>query len=1055
MASRRSNGKSLVIVESPAKARTINKYLGDDFVVKASMGHVRDLPQRGFGIDTTENFRPTYEILPNRLKVIDELRKLAGKADEVYLATDLDREGEAIAWHLSEALQLPADRVKRVMFNEITKGAVEEAFRHPHSLDLDRVNAQQTRRILDRIVGYELSPLLWRKIAKGLSAGRVQSVAVRLIVEREREIRAFVPEESWKLVAYLSATPDKLAALDGEWARIDHDESTNKDIQRWLAAHSCFRAELVEIAGQSSADFASSTSGSTATTPEQAALSVAEALGLEIERVERNPWEDYKHLGLEQVRVLGRLERGRVPRLSISNLETKRTTTRPPAPFTTSTLQQQASTQLRFNASRTMRVAQMLYEGVDLKGEGPVGLITYMRTDSTNLSREAVAHVRELIHSTYGERYLPSEPNVYGTKSARAQEAHEAIRPTDPQRTPESLRAALNDEQYRLYDVIWRRFVSCQMTPAEWDSTSVSVTAETRLGPARFAGNGRKLVFDGFMKVAGISSEDQLLPALELRQPVGLLDLDALQQYTSPPPRFSEASLVKMLESEGIGRPSTYATIIDTIQDRGYVEQEERKFFPTALGEVVTDKLVEHFPKILDVKFTSFMEDELDKIEESHLDWVHVLHEFYDPFRELLARAGDAMEPARSQPSSHKCPQCGSEMVYRWSKTGRFLACSRYPDCKATINVDRAGNPVVAEVTDVACTRCGKPMLRRKSKRGPFLGCSGYPECSNTIPCDSDGNPLREITEEDAKQPCDQCGEGTLVVKWKRGSAFLGCDKYPKCKNTGKLQPGVYVKRPPAPPPEEAGVKCEKCSRPMVIRSGSRGKFVACSGFPRCRNAKPIEKLEALRSESPMAIGSLAQQQAAEGGRKRSRGKAASTKTAGLHATGAQTSDSKSRGGKNRATADAAGKFDLTQLGEPPPGFAWTRTGRPVVEVLPPENKLNCPECGTILQLRRGPFGPFFSCSGFPKCKFTANLRGEAKKQADELLPAPARPKPILTDLPCDECGKPLVLREGRTGKFLGCSGYPKCRTTKQLPPGFDVSKYANSESAAELAKAR
>ncbi|MCG3127657.1 MAG: DNA topoisomerase 1 [Phycisphaerae bacterium] len=983
MSKRKSSGRSLVIVESPAKAKTINKYLGDDYVVKASMGHVRDLPSRDFGIDVTNDFSATYEVVPSRAKVISELRKLSEEAPEVYLATDMDREGEAIAWHLTQALKLPTERAKRVIFNEITKSAIAEAFGHPHDLNLDRVNAQQARRILDRIVGYELSPLLWKKIAKGLSAGRVQSVAVRLIVEREREIRGFVPTESWKVVAYLTGEASAAERLSAAWKKFSGQELTQKEIGRWLSEHGAFRAELVEVGGN---PFEAGNA--------EAARVVAEALGIEVERVSRRPWAEYKRLGLEQAEIVGTLNRHRAPALTIAGVTTKRTTTKPPAPFTTATLQQQASTQLGFSASRTMRVAQALYEGIDLSGEGPVGLITYMRTDSTNLSKESLHAVRELIGKSYGPPYLPESPNFYGKRHERAQEAHEAIRPTDPQRLPEAVRGALTDEQRRLYDLIWRRFVACQMTPGQWDSTAVSVTCETALGAARLSASGRKLVFDGFMRVAGVSSEDQLLPALEEGRRVGLLDLETRQQWTSPPARYTEASLVKSLEAEGIGRPSTYAAIIETIQDRGYVEQEERKFFATSLGELVTDKLVEHFPKIMDVKFTSYMEDELDKIEDAHLDWVHVLHEFYDPFRELLNRAGEEMQPARNEPSSQTCPQCGSAMVYRWSRTGRFLACSAYPKCKSTLNVNRDGEPVIPKTSDVACEKCGKPMVLRQSKSGHFLGCSGYPECRNTIESDEHGVPLRLVSEEELKQPCEACGAGTLVVKRKLRRAFLGCDQYPKCKNTTPLPEGVRLERKPAPPLESAGVNCERCGREMVIRTGKRGKFISCSGFPKCRNAKPLEKLDELKAG------------AASGG---------------------------AAGGGEAAGRRAA---KPTNPGEAPAGYAMTRTGRPVVETMPSEGELFCPECGSVMQLRRGRFGPFFSCTGFPKCKFVANLRGEAKKQAEELLPAPERAKPEPTDVVCDECGKPMVIRQGRRGKFLGCSGYPQCRATREMPAG-------------------
>jgi DNA topoisomerase-1 len=1003
MAKRKTPGRSLVVVESPAKAKTINKYLGEEFIVKASLGHVRDLPQRDIGIDVTDNFRPTYEVVKGRTKVVGELRALAADADQVFLATDLDREGEAIAWHLKEALNLPPGKIRRVIFNEITRTAIREAFAHPHDIDLDRVNAQQARRILDRIVGYELSPLLWKKIAKGLSAGRVQSVAVRLIVEREREIRAWVPQESWEIAAFVTADPLAAGRLRSGWREFRAGGPSQKDMQRWLSEHGGIRTELADVGGKpfdaKNAD---------------AAKAVVEALGFHVSEVRRRAWEEYSHLKLEQVELIGELSPD-LPRLVVSDLTTKRTTTRPGAPFTTASMQQQASTALGFAASRTMRMAQALYEGIDLNGEGPVGLITYMRTDSTNLSGEAIQSVRSFIRSRFGDRYLPPEPNFYGKRQERAQEAHEAIRPTDPNRTPDSVRGALTDEQFKLYDLIWRRFVACQMPPAEWDSTSVSVTCDTKLGPARFKGNGRKLVFDGYLKVAGVTSEDQILPALSIGQALGLLELEPAQKFSSPPPRYNEASLVKMLESEGIGRPSTYATIIDTIQERGYVEQADRKFYPTSLGELVTDRLVEHFPKIMDVKFTSYMEDELDKIEDAHLDWVHVLHEFYDPFKELLSRAGDAMQAARSLPSPYTCRECGGPMVYRWSRSGRFLSCSNYPNCKATANVDREGRPIYPRQTEHPCEVCGRPMIHRQSRTGHFLGCSGYPECRNTVPCDEQGEPLRLVKEDELRRPCEQCGQGTLVVKRKGRRAFLGCDRFPACKNTASLPADVRLEKKPAPPPEMAGIDCEKCRRPMVIRSGKRGKFIACSGYPKCRNTKPIDRLEELRAAAAGRGGDAGTRAGADGG--------------GLGA------DSKRRSATN-------GQPALHEPGAPPPGFAMTRTGRPVVENLPAEDQvLHCPECGSPMDLKRGRYGPFFSCTNFPKCRFNANLRGEAKKQAEELMPAPERPKPVLTDIACDECGQPTVVRTGRRGKFLGCSAYPRCKGTKELPAGFDVDK--------------
>ncbi|MFQ5807020.1 MAG: type I DNA topoisomerase [Phycisphaerae bacterium] len=1012
-ASRAANSKALVIVESPAKARTINKYLGRGFVVKASMGHVRDLPKSDFGIDLTDGFRPTYEIVRGRTKVISDLKKLAAKAKEVFLATDRDREGEAIAWHLVQALGLPPEKVRRVIFNEITKTAIGEAFAHPHQIDVDRVNAQQARRVLDRIVGYQLSPLLWRKIAKGLSAGRVQSVTVRLIVDREREIRELVPKESWKVVAYVGGDAEAAARLAAAWKEFSAQERTQKDIQKWLSEHAAFRAELAEVAGE---PFKARDA--------DAVANVVGALGYNLERIERRHWDEYSHLGLEQAELVGEFDRARGPRLVVSELSTKPTTNRPPAPFTTAALQQQASTVLRFSNSRTMRIAQALYEGIDLNGEGPVGLITYMRTDSSNLANEAVVAVRDFIKQHYGDRYLPERPNVYAKRQSRAQEAHEAIRPTDPRRTPESVRKALSADQYKLYDLIWKRFVACQMPPAQWDSTTVSLSCETALGPARFTGSGRKLVFDGFMRVAGLTSEDQILPPLEQGSAVGILALEPKQQFTSPPPRYTEASLVKALESGGIGRPSTYATIIETIQQRGYVEQVERRFHPTSLGEVVTEKLVRHFPKILDVKFTSHMEDELDKIEEAHFDWVHVLQEFYDPFKELLARAGEEMEVTRSQPSKYNCPLCESPMVYRWGKMGRFLSCSQYPDCKGTLNVNRDGEPLVPEEGARNCELCGKSMVLRQSRTGFFLGCRGYPDCRNTIACDENGRPLQLVEEQDLRQRCEACGEGTLTVKWKGRRAFLGCDRYPRCKNTAPIPPEVRVKRKPAPAPEETGILCDTCRRPMVIRTGSRGKFIACSGFPKCRNTKPFEKLEELRAVSA--------------GQDRSSGAG----TEGQNTTNTSTVETSSavQGGAAAFKGKAGENGSVVeQFGEPPPGFAWTRTGRPVVETMPEHGKLVCPQCSDTMELKRGRFGPFFSCSNFPRCKFVSNLRGEAKKLADELLPRPTKPRPIPTDIPCEACGAPMLVRQGPRGKFLGCSAYPKCKSTQALPEGFQV----------------
>ncbi|UCD27906.1 MAG: type I DNA topoisomerase [Planctomycetota bacterium] len=1020
-----ANGRSLVIVESPAKAKTINKYLGKDYVVKASMGHVRDLPSRGLAVDIENNFSPTYRIVPGRKKVITELQKFADNAEAVYLATDLDREGEAIAWHLVESLGLDESKIRRVVFNEITQSAIRDSFADPHRIDMDKVNAQQARRILDRIVGYELSPLLWKKIAKGLSAGRVQSVTVRMVVEREKEIRAFVPSEYWTIVGYFALAPDEAERLGPEWESFlseggDPDTGrTQREITEWLSANRAIRASLVAIDSKpfkptgscsENAEGASIFNGAV-----KQARQVAEALGFVVEDQEEKTWQEYADKGLHTIDLIGSIDRRRLPEFTVADIQTKRTKSNPNAPFTTATLQQTASSQLKLSTSRTMRLAQQLYEGVELAGEdGPVGLITYMRTDSTNLSADSVKTARGWIKDNCGDLYLPERPNVYASKK-RAQEAHEAIRPTEVTRTPESLKKQLSSDLYRLYTLIWRRFVACQMTPAQWDSTSVIIKADTAIGEAEFKATGRTLVFDGYYKIMGVpkSSSEQILPEMTLKQNLSPFDIEPEQQFTSPPPRYTEASLVKSLEAEGIGRPSTYAAIIQTIQDRGYVEQTDRRLFATDKGAIVTEKLMDHFPKVMDIKFTSFMEDELDKIEEAHLDWVKVLHEFYDPFHEALVVAHDQMEQARAEPSEYKCELCGGEMVYRWAKTGRFLSCTNYPECKGALNVNRDGKPIGRQKIDIPCDLCGGDMVLRQSRHGPFLGCSKYPKCTNTITCDESGEPLKLVSEKELEEPCPACGEGVLQVRRRGVRAFLGCSKYPECKNTKSLPKDVRLERK-ITPVQEAGVDCERCGKPMIIRSGRRGKFIACSGFPRCRNTKPIEQIEELKSKAtagePAAV--------ADKGKKR---------------RSARKNADKAKAARKTASKAAKAGKGPDGLGPPPPGFAWTRTGKPVVENWP-EGVLYCPECGGEMALRAGRFGPFYSCGNFPKCKFVANLRGKAKKRADIEMPPPEKAKPIPTDIDCEECGQQMVIREGPSGKFLGCSTFPTCKSTKPLP---------------------
>jgi len=998
-----SGGKALVIVESPAKAKTINRYLGSAYEVMASMGHVRDLPESDVGIDFENDFEPIYEVLPSKRKTVNGLKKAASKANKVYLATDLDREGEAIAWHLLHALELGDKPSQRVVFNEITKTAIKEAFANPHELDMDKVSAQQARRLLDRIVGYQLSPLLQAKIARGLSAGRVQSVAVRVIVDREKEIRAFVPKESWRILGCFGTDIAKAAKHREAWnAFLEGGKGkkggpTVKERNKWLSKHEALYAELIKFDGR---EFKPDGVGE--------ARSVAEALGFEVAGVEETELEGFAGKGYRSTVVKGTVNPEKAASFEIADVSTKRTTTRPNAPFTTATLQQAASSALGFAPSRTMRVAQQLYEGVDLgASDGPVGLITYMRTDSTNLSKDSVEAARHLIAEKYSKDHLPDRPNVFG-KAKRAQEAHEAIRPSDVHHTPDSLKGTLTAEQSKLYDLIWRRFVACQMAPARWDSTTILIRAQTSAGEATFRTSGRRLIFDGYLRVMGVdSSSDVVLPELKTGAAVAPLQIDPQQQYTSPPPRYSEAALVKKLEAEGIGRPSTYAAIIQTIQDRGYVDLVDKKLKPTARGELVTEKLVAHFPKIMDLKFTSYMEDELDKIEDAGMNWVDVLREFYDPFKESLDKAQLEMERARAEPSEFSCEECGKPMVYRIGKNGRFLACSGYPECKGAMNIDEEGNPVADVVAKDPCSVCGKKMILRKSRMGPFLGCTGYPECTNTLPCDEHGVALRKVDAKDIQERCGECGS-PMTVKWARGKAFLGCTAYPKCKATQQMPEGVYVEKPK---PKETDARCDKCGRPIVIRKGRRGEFLSCSGFPRCRNAMPMEKLEHLKE---------------------------------LEAKG-EIPDAPPPGANGRSSAaaknlprDAKGKVDIAALGPPPPGFAWTRTGRPVVETWPKDD-LTCPECGAECTAKTGRFGPYFGCSRYPKCRFVANLRGAAKKHAEAEMPGATKPKPIPTEIPCEQCGAHMVIRTGRTGPFLGCSTYPKCRNSQPLPEGSTV----------------
>jgi DNA topoisomerase-1 len=754
--------KSLVIVESPAKAKTINRYLGPGFEVKASMGHVRDLPSKGLNVDIEDGFEPTYDIMPGKKRVVTSLKAAAKKCDKLYLATDLDREGEAIAWHLAQILNVPEDRTYRVIFNAITQSAIKDAFERPGRIDVDKVNAQQARRILDRIVGYQISPLLWKKVTRGLSAGRVQSVAVKMIVQKEREIRAFEPEEYWLIPAVF--TTDLQGDYTQRWRdfitpRKEGDKGpTLQQQSKWLAEHGAFKAELHTVGG-----------------------------------------EKFKATNEKEAQeVFGAIQ---AASFQISGIETKESVSRPSAPFITSTLQQAAANRLGFSAKRTMSVAQQLYEGIDLGSMGSLGLITYMRTDSTHLSNEAVKEARGYIEAHFGSKYLPTKAKVYGSKKT-AQQAHEAIRPTDVDMTPGEIKPFLSEEQFRLYDLIWRRFVACQMEPARWDVTTLNIAADTTLGTAIYKATGRVLVFDGYTRVWPTSSNEQDLPATEIGQSVAPVDIQPEQHFTKPPARFTEASLVKALEKEGIGRPSTYAPIISTIQERRYVEQRDRKFFATDLGEVVTDKLEEYFPRIMDIAFTRSMEEQLDEVEEQHADWQAILSSFYGPFKQNLETAQKQMihAKAESTPSEYTCPECQRELVYRFGKNGRFLSCSGYPDCKFACPCDKDGKMVEEQVTEHKCPECGKPMVHKNGRYGDFLGCSDYPECKTTLRLDKEGNVL-----------------------------------------------------PPKPAPEPTGVRCYKCKQgELVIRQSKRGPFLGCNRFPRCRtivSVKGLERLQQLQAE--------------------------------------------------------------------------------------------------------------------------------------------------------------------------------------------------------------
>ncbi len=726
----------LVIVESPAKAKTLSKMLGNGYVIKASMGHVRDLPGKTLGIAVEKDFEPEYRNLPERKALIKEIKELANRASAVYLATDPDREGEAISWHLIKAANLQKDGIplRRVSFHEITKEAVEQAFKYPHPLDMKLVDAQQARRILDRLVGYKLSPLLWKKILKGLSAGRVQSVAVRLIVDREREILAFIPVEYWTIDAELIK---KTKGSKG------------------------FMASFVGLAGKGKLEI-----------PDKAHC---DAL----------------------------LDDLRASDYSVKAIQKKEVSRQPSPPFITSTMQQEASRKLRFSSKKTMVIAQQLYEGLSIGEEGDTGLITYMRTDSTNIAASALDEIRAYISSKFAAKYLPASPRRFTKKVKLAQEAHEAVRPTRAQREPEKIKGYLNKDQFQLYELIWKRAVASQMSAAVYDTVTVDIEAAPRekKKPAYLLQTrASALRFPGFMAlyIEGLDEErdeyaegaQNVLPPLEEGELLKLLELIPNQFFTQPPPRYTEATLIKSLEQKGIGRPSTYAPIVSTIQDREYVFKEAGKLRPEEIGMVVTDLLVANFPNIVDYNFTAKMEEELDEIASGTRDWLTVIRAFYTPFETDLNNAQENLQKIVIT-SEEKCPECGKPMVLKSSRFGKFLACSNYPECMGKKSNTADAPP--PEVTNEPCPLCGKMMLMKKGRYGKFMACPDYPRCNGKKALAGKGAWTKKEGEgpaaaaETTDEKCPTCG-ADMVVRAGRFGRFLACSKYPKCKTTKKME---------------------------------------------------------------------------------------------------------------------------------------------------------------------------------------------------------------------------------------------------------------------------
>jgi DNA topoisomerase-1 len=830
--------KVAIIVESPTKTRTLSGFLGSDYTLLASSGHVRDLPEEGLAVDVEHDFEPQYVVIDKKKKTISALRKALKGVDEIYLASDPDREGEAIAWHLAQVLEL--ENPQRIEFNEITREAVHEALLHPRPIDEQRVNAQQARRILDRLVGYEISPFLWKRVGsrgKGpaLSAGRVQSAALRLICDREREIAAFVPEEYWSVEVNL--TPQ--------------------------GKQEPFTAQLRTRDG--------------------------EELDLKAEGTVLPLVEELEQLAYQ-----------------VTQVETKVRSRNPQAPFITSTLQRAAASQLGFSARKAMQVAQELYEGIQAQGEH-VGLITYMRTDSTRLSEQAVTMAREYIQKEHGEKFVGG--GAKGKKVKGAQDAHEAIRPTDVWRRPEQVRAYLDDDQAALYDLIWRRFVASQMAAAQFDQTTVDITA----GPYGLRATGSRLKFPGYLAVMPETEEEpevKVLAGLSEGQALDLLEVLPEQHFTKPPARFNEASLVQALEEHGIGRPSTYAAIIETLRQRKYVRMEKKAFIPTGTGFAVNDYLLQYFPHIMDIQFTARVEEDLDEIEEGAVNWVQFLKEYYQDLQQYMQTAQDS---GPQYYEAQQCTKCGGRLVVKYSVRGPFAGCEHYPDCDYTLNLtpETASKPA-PEPVGRDCPECGAPLVKRPGFRGRlFIACSGYPACTYKERLEANGA---------------AGGEGGPIA---------------------------------------TDIPCDLCGQPLLLRESRRGKFLGCSGFPKCRNIRQIARLEQAEDGSITAL-----EAAAPG---------------------------------ERGSGDAARSTSATTVLD-----------------------LKCEKCGAPMAVKKSKRGPFVACTGYPQCKSTAPMSAAYEAGYE-------RPQAETLEEVCPECGKTLVVRSGRKGKFVGCSGYPKCNFTRNL----------------------